>query len=262
MYLIAYIAWLGAAVSLYGTARYFVGVLKDGTQPRLASWIAWFIANVVMMFMALSHGAHEAAIFDGLSALGNAAILVAAAIKRAGQKPSGSMDWTCLAVAGSCSLVNATFPHMAMVGAGIAMFANLVATWPTMVHAWEEPRAETWQLFAANAAASLLGVIGVGASGGFSVTTIAGPLVAMIGNTMLTAIVLGRRYRREITAELATLQAEVAEEVAGLEEGVAELGESLGAELNVAAATVAEAAAVSSIRRRRKFAMLGSQAGM
>jgi hypothetical protein len=262
MYLIAYVAWLGAAVSLYGTARYFIGVLKDGTQPRLSSWIAWFIANVVMMFMAFSHGAHEAAIFDGLSALGNASILIAAAVKRAGQKPSGGMDWTCLAVAGSCSLVNASFPHMAMMGAGIAMFANLVATWPTMVHAWQEPSAETWQLFAANAAASLLGVVGVGAGGGFSVTTIAGPLVAMIGNTTLTAIVLGRRYRREISAEFATLQAEMAEEVAGFEEGVAELGESLTGELNEAAATIAEAAAGTPVRRRRKFAMLGSQAGM
>jgi len=264
MFWIAYIAWLGAAVSLYGTARYFIGVLKDGTQPRLASWVAWLIANLVMMCMALSHGARGAAIFDGLSALGNASILVAAAVRRAGQKPSGGMDWTCLVVAGGCSLVNASFPHMAMVGAAIAMFANLVATLPTMVHAWQEPSAETWQLFAANACASLLGVIGVGAGGGFKLTTIAGPLVAMIGNTMLTAIVLGRRYRHEISSELAMIQAEVAEEVAGIEEGVADLGEVLSDELNAVVATVAEVAAdpVGTRPTRRKMALLGSRAGM
>jgi hypothetical protein len=264
MYLIVYMAWLGAAVSLYGTARYLIGILKDGTQPRLASWVAWLIANLVMMFMALAHGAHDAAIFNGLSAAGNASVLIAAAVKRAGQKPRGGTDWTCLVVAGTCSLANASFPDMAMVGAGIAMFANLVATWPTMVHAWHEPSAETWQLFAANAGASLLGVIGVSASGGFKLTTIAGPLVAMIGNATLTAIVLGRRHRREITAEIATLQAEVAEEVAGLGEGVVELGESLAQELNVAATNVAQAAAGPSAAKtnRRKFAMLGSQAGM
>ncbi len=263
MHTITYIAWLGAAVSLYGTSRYIIGVLKDGTRPRLASWIAWFIANTAMMFVALTNGAHAAAIFDGLSAAGNAGVLIAGAVKRAGHKPSGAMDWTCLAVAATCSLVNASFPQLAMIGALIAMFANLVATWPTMIHAWQEPFAETWQLFAANAGASLLGVIGVSASGGFRITTIAGPLVAMIGNIALTTIAVGRRYRREITAEIATLQAEVAEEVTELEGGAAELGEILGEELTAAAATVVAATAGPSAKRlaRQRNALIGSRAG-
>jgi hypothetical protein len=263
MQLITYIAWLGAAVSLYGTARYIVGIFKDGTQPRLASWIAWFIANVAMMFMAWSHGAQTAAAFDALSAAGNAGVLIAGAAKRAGQKPSSATDWTCLAIAATCSLVNASFPQLAMAGTLLAMFANLVATWPTMAHAWEEPSAETWQLFAANAGASLLGVIGVGAAGGFKITTIAGPLVAMIGNVTLTAITLGRRYRREITTEIAAIQSEVAEEVAELEGGAVELSDRVGQELTVAAANVVAAATGSPAVRltRKRTRMIGSEAG-
>lgn len=249
MHLITYIAWLGAAISMYGTARYIIGIVKDGTRPRLASWIAWFIANTAMMFMAFINGAHDAALFDALSAAGNAGVLIAAAAKRAGQRPSGTTDWTCLVVAGTCSLVNASFPELAVVGTAIAMFANLVATWPTMSHAWQEPFAETWQLFAANAGASLLGVIGVGASGGFKLTTIAGPLVAMVGNIALTSITLGRRYPGRIQEEIAVVQAEVAEEIAEIEEGAVELGERVGEELATAPGA------------RKRISMIGSRAG-
>jgi len=262
MHILTYIAWLGAAVSLYGTVRYIVGILRDGTRPRLASWIAWLIANLVMMLMALRHGAMTAVIFDGLSAAGNAGVVLASLGKRSAHKPTGSADWTCLAVAGSCSLVNAVFPQLALVGTVLAMSANLVATWPTMSHAWHEPFAETWQLFAANAGASLLGVIGVGAGGGFRVVTIAGPLVAMIGNITLTAIALGRRVGREVAAEIAAIPAELAEEVMEIEAGALELGERVGSEIAVAATKVAAATSgVSARRPARAPALIGSEAG-
>jgi hypothetical protein len=233
-----------------------MGVIKDGTRPRLASWIAWFIANAAMMLMAFTHGAHTAALFDALSAAGNAGVLVAAFIKRGGQKPEGASDWVCLAVAGSCSLVNAGFPHLAIIGTALAMFANLVATWPTMAHAWEEPFAETWQLFAANAGASLLGVIGVSATGGMKLTTVAGPLVAMVGNITLTAITLGRRYPARVTAEISAIETAVTDEVAQIEAEMVELRGRASEE----AAQVAQAIGTKKPARKRT-GLIGSQAG-
>jgi hypothetical protein len=262
MRLIEYIAWLGAAVSLYGTARYIIGIYRDGTQPRLASWVAWCIANAAMMATAFIHGAHMAAIFDGLSAAGNAGVLIAAASKHAGHKPSGTTDWTCLGVAGVCSLVNAVFPGLALMGTVTAMFANLVATWPTMTHAWHEPFAETWQLFAANAGASLLGVVGVSAGGGFRLTTIAGPLVAMIGNMALTTIALARRIGRDIVSEAVQIEEDVLEKVADFEAEVSVLRERLGAELGDAIKGAAAAPAVPAQRsNQKKVVMIGSEAG-
>ncbi|HSX42759.1 MAG TPA: hypothetical protein VLF59_01600 [Candidatus Saccharimonadales bacterium] len=262
MHIVTYVAWMGAAVSLYGTARYIIGIIKDGTQPRLASWIAWLIANAAMMIMAFTHGARDAALFDALSALGNAGVLVAGAVKRTGQRPSGATDWICLAVAGSCSLLNAAFPRLAMIGTAMAMFANLVATWPTMHHAWHEPHAETWQLFAANTGASLLGVVGVSAGGGMRLTTVAGPLIAMIGNMALTSITLGRRLGREVKTEVAVVTATIAQEVTGIETEVVELGERVGEELKAAATHMATAAeAVAQKPKRRSHELIGSRAG-
>ena len=234
MHLIIFLAWAGSAVSLWGTARYLRGIMTDGTQPNLASWLAWLAANAALAVVALMHGAHAAALFDGLAGLGNAGVLAIALWKRAVERPQGQSDWMCLGAAAVCSAVLVLFPRLATLGALLAMAANLIATWPTMVHAWYEPHAETWQLFAANAGASLLGLVGVAASGGTQLTTVAGPLVALLGNLTLTAITLGRRYQPLVTSEVAGIEAGIAAEIADIETGIvggiAELENRLGTE--------------------------------
>ncbi|HEV7455035.1 MAG TPA: hypothetical protein VGO07_07295 [Candidatus Saccharimonadales bacterium] len=213
MNIVASLAWIGAGISLIGTGRYVIGIIKDGTRPRLASWIAWFVANVVLTIVAFLSGAYLAATFNALASLGNAGVLIAGAAKRTGERPTGKSDWTCLGVAAVCSAIIMIFPRLAMLGALLAMVANVIATWPTMQHAWKRPFAETWQLFAANAGASLLGLISVASVSGLRLTTIAGPLIAMLGNIALVSITLGRRYGTQIVEELQ-------EEIAELEETV------------------------------------------
>lgn len=211
--MMASLAWIGAGVSLIGTGRYIAGIVKDGTRPRLASWIAWFVANGVLAAVAYKSGAHLAAVFNALSCLGNAGVLLVSGIKRAGERPAGQSDWACLVTAALCSAVILLFPGLTMLGAVLAMAANTIATWPTMQHAWDRPFAETWQLFAANAGASLLGLVSVASVSGLRLGVIAGPLIAMLGNITLTSITLGRRYGTQIAEEL--------------EEEVLELEESL-----------------------------------
>jgi hypothetical protein len=209
MDLVSLLAWVGASISLIGTGRYIAGILHDGTQPRLASWIAWLAANIVLAVVAVLAGAYLAAIFNSLAALGNGGVLVAAAIKRAGVRPTGQSDWGCLSAAGVCLVVILVFPHLSLLGALLAMSANIIATWPTAQNAWGRPFAETWHLFAANAGASLLGLISVAAStGNLKFTVIAGPLIAMIGNLALTIITLVRRSLHQVAE---TIQEEMAE---------------------------------------------------
>jgi hypothetical protein len=252
-----YLAWIGSAISMVGTARYIIGIVKDGTQPRLASWIAWFVANAGMTAMAVLTNSHMAIFFNALAAAGNLAVLVISGARRVGEKPDGGADWVCLATAGVCTTIIIVCPHWSVVGSLLAMAANLTATWPTASHAWKQPFAETWQLFAANAGASLLGLLGVAAGGGMQITTIAGPLVAMCGNLALTGITLGRRFRREISTEIDTIRSEVAVGVAEIEDEVAGLEELLGEEI----ATVAVAAANIQRPARKRTGLIGARAG-
>lgn len=208
------VAWIGAIISWVGTARYMVEIARGNTQPRLASWMAWVTANGVLMVVALLNDSMLAAIFNGLAALGNIGVLVLSAYKRAGQKPSGLIDWTCLVVTGLCLFCILKWPHATYMVAPEAMLANIVATWPTIIHAWRRPQEEAWQLFAANAGANGLGLFGVIVSGGMGLANIAGPFISMLGNVVLVTITLGRSALANIT-EMAEEEVEEIEQFIG-----------------------------------------------
>lgn len=211
MHALDILAWAGALISWVGTARYLLEIKRGNTQPRLASWIAWGTANGVLMVVALLNNNMTAALFNGLAALGNISVLVLCSIKRAGERPDSRTDRVCLAAAGACLLTILLFPQLTVLGAVLAMTANVVATWPTMQHAWQRPHEEAWQLFAANAGANMLGLAGVIAAGGIALVNIAGPLISMAGNAVLVSIVLARSW-------LGAMKQEVQEELAEAEE--------------------------------------------
>jgi hypothetical protein len=212
MHVLDLLAWVGAAISWWGTARYIISIHRSETQPRLASWIAWATANSVCMTIAILHGAIIAAIFNGLAALGNVAVLLLCGIKRAGERPQGGTDWACLTASGACMFTILIFPHMMLADAVLAMCANVIATWPTIQHAWQRPQEEAWQLFAANGGANLLGLVSVFASAGAGLSNIAGPLISMTGNMSLVVITVGRNWLTRTVGEVEEVVEEVFEE--------------------------------------------------
>jgi hypothetical protein len=217
MHALDLLAWGGAAISWWGTARYMIEIGKRRTQPRLASWIAWGSANGVLMVVALMNGNRMAAIFNGLAALGNISVLILSALKRAGERPDNLTDWTCLTTAGLCLGAILLFPHMTYLDAVLAMTANVIATWPTLQHAWLRPNEEAWQLFAANAGANALGLISVTAAAGMSIANVAGPLISMTGNVALVLITVGRGWLTNVSQEVQEEIIEVEHRIADLE---------------------------------------------
>lgn len=203
----AIVAWVGAAISLWGTGRYAIEIARGNTKPRLASWIAWGTANGVLAVVAMLNDNPAAALFNALAAAGNVGVLILSGIKRAGERPDSGIDWACLGISGLCLATILTFPHAVYVDAMLAMAANLIATWPTIEHAWRRPKEEAWQLFAANAGANGLGLVGVATASGMSLGNIAGPFISMVGNVALVGITVGRglltRATREVQGEIA-----------------------------------------------------------
>jgi hypothetical protein len=206
-----FLACLSAGISLYGAGQYFYSIWRGNTQPRTASWIAWMTANSVFTVVAFLEHAYLAAIINGLAAAANAAILGVSAIKRQGTPPKGSTDWSCLTAAIACLAILIIFPENKLLGALLAMLANATATWPTILHAWNRPREEAWQLFAANATAGALSMVGIILETGYTLATTAGPLMTIIGSSSLVLITLGRRF-------VARAEEEIVEELQKVEE--------------------------------------------
>jgi hypothetical protein len=196
------LACIGAGISFFGVFRYFKGVLYDGTKPRMASWAAWCTANIVFAIVAFNEGSMIAVGINIIAALGNALIIGASIRQRVSMKPGDATDWACLIASVACVLVILIVPENKLLGALLAMAANIIATIPTLRHAWSIPHEETWQLFAANGFASLLGYIGVVLISGFEITATAGPLITIIGNVTLVSITVGRQYVTRISDEI------------------------------------------------------------
>lgn len=169
----------------------------------MASWAAWCTANTVFAIVAFGEGSAVAAGINIASALGNALIIGASIRQGVSLKPGDTTDWTCLVASVVCVLVVLVVPENKLFVAFLAMTANIIATVPTLRHAWIMPHEETWQLFAANGFASLLGYVGVVLVSGFEIAAMAGPLIATIGNLTLVSITVGRQYITRVSGEMA-----------------------------------------------------------
>lgn len=198
-------ACLGVSVSLYGVVAYLKGIIKDGTQPRMASWLAWCTANIVFTAVAFGEGAWLAVAINGIMSVTNVIIIVTSLKKGVKLKPGDWIDWACLLSSVFCVIVTVASPVKEL-GAITAMLANAIATIPTIRHAWAKPHEESWQFFAANVGAGSLSVLGIVIASGLSFGSIAGPLMGVIGNTSMLLITVGRgwfgRLEKEIVEDI------------------------------------------------------------
>jgi hypothetical protein len=187
------LACLGVSVSLYGVFAYLKGIIKDGTRPRMASWVAWCTANTIFTIVAFSEGAWLAVWINGIMSVTNVIIIAVSLKKGVKLRPGDWIDWACLISSVSCVIATAGSPIKEF-GIIAAMLANAIATIPTVRHAWTKPREETWQLFAANVGASSLNITGIVIASGLSFGSIVGPLMVVIGNASMLLIGVGRRW--------------------------------------------------------------------
>ncbi|WP_406273395.1 hypothetical protein OH799_34705 [Nocardia sp. NBC_00881] len=185
------LACLSIGISLYGVIAYLAGILEGGTRPRIASWAAWCTANTVFAIVAYLEGAYLAAGINAASAAMNVAVIGVGIKHRVSLRPGDHIDWACLISSIACVMVTVGASEKAL-GALFALCANIVATIPTLRHAWSKPHEETWQMFAANACAGGLGLLGVLMASGFQFASAAGPLITALGNIGLAALTLGR----------------------------------------------------------------------
>jgi hypothetical protein len=204
------LACLGVGISLYGIASYIKGILKDGTQPRMASWAAWLTANTVFTVVAFHEGAYLAAGINAISALTNAIVIILSIKQKVSARPGDVIDWSCLIASVLCVVVTVTMPQNKTLGALFAVMANIVATIPTLRHAWTKPHEETWQMFAANVFAGGSSMMSIIIASGFDFTSVAGPLMMTIGNMSMVMITVGRgwatRLEEEVVADIRTAE--------------------------------------------------------
>jgi hypothetical protein len=106
-------------------------------------------------------------------------------------KPGGSkFDYAMGVIAGLALITQLSVKYSPVVGASVAVIADLAFLWPTIREAWRRPELEALQPWIIGAAAEALSII---ALGNYSYASAAYPAYLLIGNlAVIIALVYGR----------------------------------------------------------------------
>jgi hypothetical protein len=177
----------GFIITTVGTFLY-VRVLwrNDAARLRVASQMAWLSANIVFMMT----GTKMAAIFCGYCGMLNLLIIVVGLVRRRVVWVR-SQDLTCVVAVAVCLSGYFAFNEYLVLVTLLAVLANQVATWPTYQNAWLGGE-KTVAMFMAAITANVAAVVSEWILNGFSLIGMAGMLVAIFGNIILTGLTFYR----------------------------------------------------------------------
>jgi hypothetical protein len=117
------------------------GTLQGSVVPNRASWLVWFVQNVLMASSAITAGVGPAAVMPVIWGLGATVMLILSMTKGTRGAFTG-LEKACLVLSGLGILLWATTgsPRLALVA---SLGAVLVGGVPTVVKAWVKPWTET-----------------------------------------------------------------------------------------------------------------------
>lgn len=117
------------------------GTIQGSVVPNRASWIVWFVQDVLLAASAIMAGVGPAAVMPVVWGLGAGMMLILSVTKGARGAFTG-LEKACLVLSGLGLLLWATTgsPRLALV-AGVS--AAVIGGFPTVVKAWVKPWTET-----------------------------------------------------------------------------------------------------------------------
>lgn len=190
-HLLATLGVLAGLLNLVSAVPYFIDIARGKTKPERATWWIWLILNSVSLAAQL--GAH--ARWSVLMTVGQVLVTAAIAVLsvRFGYGTFHRKDFAAIgfAIAGVGLWWWLDSPLAALL---VVLAVDAVGFWLTLEKTWRAPHTETlltWMI------ATLSGALGVLAVGSWDFTKAIYPFYIMIGNGLMTAIIVYRRPRLE-----------------------------------------------------------------
>jgi hypothetical protein len=150
--------FLGALLSLLGSASYALQTVRGKTRPNRITWFMWGSAPIIGFFAQLDKGVGLPAVMTLAIGVGPAIIFVASFFNPAGYWRLTRFDIACgiVSVAALVVWLSLDNPTLAIL---FAILADLMGGIPTLRKAWSAPETEHPSVFvwsAANATITLL----------------------------------------------------------------------------------------------------------
>jgi hypothetical protein len=188
------VASLGALIATRAGIAYIRSIIWGPTRPLRVTWGGWSLVGILGIISSLEGGAGI-----GLVATLPFVLLVIItfilSLNPKYGKPGGSkLDYVVGAIAGVVLLTQLIIQYSPVIGATVAVVADLVFLWPTLREAWRQPELEALRPWVIGAVAETLGII---ALANFSYAAAAYPVYVLLGNlAVITALLLRRPKHR------------------------------------------------------------------
>jgi hypothetical protein len=177
---------LSTLTTICATLPYIFDILKHKTKPRVVSWFTWTILTAISAAASFSDHQYAAGILS-LSASVECFTVVILGLKY-GEKEFTAFDIACQigALVGLLLWYLFNSPAIAIIA---SIIIDLIASLPTIKHAWDKPAEETWITFALSGTGAMFTVF---AATSTKITALANPIYLVIINFTITAILITR----------------------------------------------------------------------
>lgn len=185
------ISIFSSIILVFSILPYIVNVIKRRTKPRIISWAIWALLNAISAAVAFSDGQYATAAFSATMFLLDGAVAVIG--WEDGNRQITLMGKICLggSLVGIIMWLLLDSPELAII---VSIVVNFIACIPTIVHAWQKPKEETWSAFLISDFASILTLI---IATEWSITSIAFPLYFTIMNLFISIVIITRLKQRK-----------------------------------------------------------------
>jgi len=173
-------------VTIAGALPYIYDILKGKTKPRIVSWFTWALLTGISAAASLSDHQYAAGVLS-LSAMVECLSIVGLGL-RYGEREFTVFDISCQlgAIVGLILWFIFNTPAIAVI-AGITI--DLIASLPTLKHAWQKPAEETLLVFALSGIGATFAAF---AATSTKITALANPVYIIIINFTFVAILFTR----------------------------------------------------------------------
>jgi hypothetical protein len=178
---------ISSVLTILCTVPYLIDIVKGKTKPRVVSWFTWALLTAVAGAASLSSHQYPAAILCAC-ATGESLMVASLGLWKHGNASFAAFDLACQAAAFVGLGLWFVFDSPTVAVAAVVVI-DLVASMPTLKHAWQAPHEET---LAEYALSGIAGIFTLLAATSWRLTAVAYPTYIVFINLLIVSIMLAR----------------------------------------------------------------------
>lgn len=192
------LAILGVLVASFSSILYIRTILSGESKPHRVTWGGWTLVGTLGILSSWQGGAGIGLIVALAFAVGVAAIFALSLFPKYGKPGGNRLEYIAGAIAAVGILTQLFINYSPVVGATIAVLADLVFLWPTLKAAWVQPDTEALYPWVIGAFGEALGIA---ALGNYSYAASVYSIYVLLGNAAVITALLIQKPKHHKTAK-------------------------------------------------------------